>query len=123
MYKKFLIVAGKKDKAGVNIATQLSQFRKNPLASILQDEKPGFDFYFVDDEIIYNHNLDMGKINKYDFIIFASKHSSLKGEKAITVHTVGNFNEAKFGGEVGKISKTSALFIKQLLEKIQEIGR
>ena len=120
MYKKFLIVASKKDKAGINIATQLSQFRGNPLASILHDEKPGFDFYFVEDEIIYNRNLDMGKINKYDFIIFASKHSSSKGERAITVHTVGNFNEAKFGGEVGKISKTSALFIKQLLEKIQE---
>lgn len=120
MYKKFLIVASKKDKAGVNIATQLSQFRKNPLASILQDEKRGFDFYFVEDEIIYNRNLDMGKINKYDFIIFASKHSSSRGEKAITVHTPGNFHEAKFGGEIGKISKTSALFIKQLIIKISE---
>lgn len=120
MYKKFLIVASKKDKAGVNIATQLSQFRKNPLASILQDEKPGFDFYFVEDEIIYNRNLDMGKINRYDFIIFASKHSSSRGEKAITVHTPGNFHEAKFGGEIGRISKTSALFIKQLIAKISE---
>lgn len=120
MYKKFLIVASKKDKAGINIATQLSQFRKNPLASVLQDEKPGFDFYFVEDEIIHNHNLDMAKINKYDFIIFASKHKSSANEKAITVHTVGNFREAKFGGEVGKISRTSALLIKQMIENINE---
>ena len=120
MYKKFLIVASKKDKAGVNIATQLSQFRKNPLASVIQEEKTIFDFYFVEDEIIYNYNLDMAKINKYDFIIFVSKHKSSANEKAITVHTVGNFNEAKFGGEVGKISKTSALFIKQIIENINE---
>ena len=120
MYKKFLIVASKKDKAGINIATQLSQFRKNPLASVIQEEKTIFDFYFVEDEIIYNCNLDVAKINKYDFIIFVSKHKSSANEKAITVHTVGNFNEAKFGGEVGKISKTSALFIKQIIENINE---
>src|SRR3990167_2785611 len=120
MYKKFLIVASKKDKAGTNITTQLSQFRKNPLASVLQSEGKGFDFYLVDDEILYNKNLSIEKISKYDFIVFASKHSSAKGEKAITIHTPGNFHEAKYGGEIGKISKTSALFMKQLFEKLNE---
>ncbi|MBI2043332.1 D-aminoacyl-tRNA deacylase [Candidatus Pacearchaeota archaeon] len=118
MYRKFLIVASKKDKAGINITTQLSQFRKNPLVSVLQKDEKGFDFYLVDDEILYNKNLDMEKINKYDFIIFASRHSSGKGEKAITIHTPGNPRDAKFGGEPGKISKTSALFLKQLFEKL-----
>ena len=120
MYKKFLIIASKKDKAGINITTQLSQFRKNPFSSILQKDEKGFDFYLVDDEILFNENLNLEKINKYDFIIFASKHSSGKEEKAITVHTPGNFREAKYGGEKGKISKTSALFIKHLFEKLNQ---
>ena len=99
MYKKFLVVASKKDKAGTNITTQLSQFKKNPLVSILQNNEKGFDFYLVEDEIVFTENLDLNKINKYDFIIFASKHSSEKNMKAITVHTPGNFKDARFGGE------------------------
>lgn len=118
MYKKFLIVASKLDKAGTNITTQLSQFKKNPLASVLQKDAPGFDFYLVDKEIIYTENLDLEKISKYDFIIFASKHKSEKNMKAITVHTVGNWREANFGGAKGKASKTSAVFIKNLFENL-----
>ncbi len=118
MYKKFLIVASKLDKAGINITTQLSQFRKNPLTSALQQNGTGFDFYLVDKEIIYTENLDLEKISKYDFVIFASKHKSEKNMKAITVHTVGNWREARFGGERGKVSKTSAIFIKQLFENL-----
>ena len=120
MYKKFLIVASKLDKAGINITTSLSQFRKDAFASIVQKSETGFDFYLVDKEIVYTENLDLEKINKYDFIIFASKHSSSAGEKAITVHAVGNWREAKFGGENGKISKTSAIFAKQIFEKLKE---
>ena len=119
MYKKFLIVASKKDKAGINITTQLSQFKKNPLASILQNDERGFDFYLVDDEIVYTKNLDLNRINKYDFIIFASRHSSEKNMKAITVHTPGNFHEPRLGGEKGKICRTSAIFAKQMFEKIK----
>jgi hypothetical protein len=61
MYKNYLIVASKIDKAGINISTQLSQFGN-------------FNFYLVNDEMIYTENLDLDKINSYDFIIFASKH-------------------------------------------------
>lgn len=109
-YEKYLIVASKKDSAGINITTQLSQFQ----------ESKKFDFYLVDEEVIFSENLDLEKINKYDFIIFASKHSSEKKEKSLTIHPVGNFREAKFGGVVGKIGKTSALFQKQLFEKLKE---
>ena len=63
MFKKYLIVASKLDKAGINITTQLSQFGN-------------FDFYFVDNEIVYTENINLEKINQYDFIIFASKHQS-----------------------------------------------
>ncbi len=108
MYQKYLIVASKKDPAGINITTQLSQF---------QNEK--FKFYLVDGEIIHTESLDLEKINQYDFIIFASKHRSEKGTKSLSVHTPGNFRNAELGGQPRKICKTSALFQKQIFEKLK----
>lgn len=106
MFHNYLIVASKKDTAGMNIANQLNQFGK-------------FNFYLVDEEIIYTENLDMNRINQYDFIIFASKHKSEKGIRSISIHAPGNWREAELGGEKGKICPASALFMKQLFEKLR----
>ena len=106
-YEKFLIVASKLDKAGINITTQLSQFGN-------------FKFYLVDKEIIFTENLDVEKINSYDFIIFASRHQSEKKEKTLSIHAPGNWRLAEFGGEKGKVCKSSAIFSKQMFEKLNE---
>jgi D-aminoacyl-tRNA deacylase len=119
MYKKYLIIASKKDKAGINITTALSQFRKNPLLSGMS-EQPNFDFYLVEGETIFNESLEQEKIEKYDFVIFASKHASEKGGKTLSVHAPGNFRTAQFGGESGKLCKSSALFQKQLFEQLNK---
>ena len=107
---KYLIVASKKDLAGVNITTQLSQFGK-------------YDFHLVEEEIIQTENLDLEKINKNDFIIFASCHKSEKKEKSLLIHTPGNWRGAEQGGEDKKICKTSALFSKFLFERLHEIAK
>ncbi len=120
VYQKYLIVASKKDKAGINITTNLSQFRKNPVISSIQKQDSGFDFYLVDEEMIFTENLDLEKINKYDFVIFASKHKSEKGKKSLTIHAPGNFRNADLGGEAGKVCKSSALFQKQMFEKLKK---
>lgn len=106
-YKKFLIVASKLDKAGINITTQLSQFGE-------------FKFYLVDKEIIYTENLDLEKINSYDFIIFASKHKSESKEKTLSVHAPGNLRLAEFGGEKNNVCRSSALFMKHIFGKLNE---
>lgn len=106
MYNHFLIVASKLDKAGINITTQLSQFGN-------------FNFYLVENEVVFTENLNLEKINHYDFIIFASRHVSKEEGKTISIHTPGNFREAKFGGKEGRVCKTSALFQKQLFEKLK----
>ena len=107
MYKKYLIVASKKDKAGINITTALSQFGD-------------FNFYLREEEIISDENLDHEKLNQYDLIIFASKHSSEKGGKTLSVHPVGNWRASELGGKAGKICKSSALFQKQMFEKLHK---
>lgn len=119
-YKKYLVVASKKDKAGINITTILSQFRKNPVLSSISKDTPSFDFYLLEDEVIYNESLDMEKINKYDFIIFASKHQSEKQVKSLSVHAPGNWRQADYGGEPNTISKSSALFQKQLFANLNK---
>ncbi len=120
-YKKFLVVASKKDPAGINITTRLSQFRGNPLLSGMKQEA-SYDFYLIEDSIIKTENLDMEKINKYDFIIFASRHSSSKPEsqRTLSVHSPGNFRFAEHGGEQGKVCPTSAIFQKQIFEKLNK---
>jgi len=107
MYKNYLIIASKKDKAGINITTALSQYGE-------------FNFYLVDDEIIYTKNLDLEKINKYDFIIFASKHQSKKPMKTLSIHAPGNWKNADLGGEPAKVCKTSALWQKQFFENLNK---
>jgi len=119
MLQKYLIVASKKDKAGINICSHLAQFKENPLLSSWAN-KPSFDFYFVEEEIIFTENLDIDKINEYDFIIFASKHKSEKGDKSLSIHSPGNFRKADFGGVEGKVCPASALFNKTLFVKLNE---
>jgi len=107
MYKKYLIVTSKIDKAGMNISSQLSQFGN-------------YKFYLVDKETIYTENLDKSIIDDCDFIIFASKHESEKGNKTISIHSPGNWNKAQMGGTPERVCKTSALFQKQLFEKLKQ---
>jgi len=122
MYKKYLVVASKLDKAGINITTALSQFRQNPVISSIGD-KPNFDFYLLEKEIIDDSGIDKEKINKYDFIIFASKHESSKKEKTLSVHSPGNWRDNQLGGEPGKVCPSSALFQKQLFENLNTIAK
>jgi len=107
MYKNYLIVASKQDKAGINITTHLSQFGE-------------FNFYLVDGEIIHTENLNLEKINHYDFVIFASRHRSEKSQKSLSIHAPGNWNKAQFGGQENRVCKTSALFQKQFFEKLKK---
>ncbi len=123
MYKKFLIIASKLDKAGINITTSLSQFRKNPLLTSMNKDARGFDFYLVDTEIIDDTGIDNNKVNQYDFIIFASKHESSKKEKSLSVHAPGNWRNADLGGEQGKVCPSSALFQKQLFENLNKTAK
>ncbi len=120
MFKKYLIIASKQDAAGVNITTHLSQFRKNPVLSGISKDNSSFDFYLVEGDILHEENLDLEKINKYDFVIFASKHSSGSREKTLSVHSPGNWRIARGGGKSEKISPSSALFQKIMFENLNK---
>ena len=109
MYKKFLIVASKNDKAGMGIVKQLMQSYHS---------SENYDIDLVEGETIFTESLNQEKINQYDFIIFASKHKSEKNEKSLSVHSAGNPRNAEFGGESKKFCPSSALFQKELFKKL-----
>ncbi|PIN91571.1 hypothetical protein COU57_00070 [Candidatus Pacearchaeota archaeon CG10_big_fil_rev_8_21_14_0_10_32_14] len=111
-FKNFLIVASKLDKAGINITTQLSQYGD-------------FKYYLVDKDITHTQDKeDLEKFSQFDFIIFASKHQSKEGRKTLSIHIPGNFRSDSqlptHGGLPGKVSKTSALFLKQSFIKLKK---
>ena len=106
-FEKFLIIASKKDLAGINITTQLSQFGN-------------YKFYLTEREIVDDFGFDMEKISQFDFIIFASKHQSKEQVKTLSVHTPGNWRQNDFGGVPEKICPASALFLKQSFQKLKQ---
>ena len=110
MFKRFLVVGSKADPASRNIIMNLLDFG-------------GFDLNLIGGDMLKTENLDLNKINDFDFVIFASKHKSEKNEKTLSVHAQGNFREVWGGGEVGRLNPSSALFNKHLfcvLNKVKE---
>lgn len=117
MYKKYLVITCKENPAGMNIVNNLEQFKKNPLLGSLAD-KPHFDIHLTDEEALYEKNLPLEKINHYDLVIFAYTHKSKKGDKSLSIHALGNWREARMGGNDAKVSRASALFQKHLFENL-----
>ena len=95
---KFQIVISKKDKAGMNIAKHLDGL--------------GVGYNLIDEDSIDADNVD--KDFDADFIIFATKHRSARGNKSLTCHAPGNWKGADFGGTDGEVCKTSSMFLKLL---------
>jgi D-aminoacyl-tRNA deacylase len=97
-----LIVASDKDRAGLNIASCLARdygFDKSPEYSdprILQ--KDNVLLVRTKDETIQFESVD--SFPNATSVIFASRHTSEKGDPCLTVHCPGNvLNDAPYGGQ------------------------
>lgn len=122
MYKKFLIIASKKNPAAMNVVKNLNQFRENPIMSSMNDSQ-NFDILITEEEVLFEENLPLEKIEKYDFIIFPCTHRSDKGVKSLSVHSPGNWRTGGFGGREGKVSRASALFNKVMFENLIDTAK
>lgn len=58
-----------------------------------------------------------------DLIIYASRHRSESGLKTLTVHPLGNFTDAKFGGIPGKLVPSAPRKMTQALRILASSGR
>ncbi len=104
---KFALVYSFKDPAGMNIAKKIQELGLPKWAKL----------YEVDEDIT---KANLTKV-KEDYIIFLSKHQSEAGTKALTIHMIGNYGEAKFGGKgrelSGAMPRVGANYLRALNEK------
>ena len=103
-----ILVYSEDDIAGKNIT------------KILREE--GMKVHEIKGELIYAERIDeeLRKIEEFNFIIFLSRHKSAEKRKTLTVHTIGNWKEAKYGGEEGKVSPANAIINKEALIILKE---
>ena len=94
-----LLVAFKNDPAGYNMAKFISQKMEKD-GDMYRGEK--FDLIEIDSPAISADWLD----EKYDYdgFVFLSKHAAESQKLALTCHSTGNFDEAKFGGNQKEIA-------------------
>ena len=108
-----LLVAFKNDPAGHNMAKFISQ-GMNEDGDVFHGKN--FDLVEIDSPVISADWLD----EKYDYdgFVFLSKHAAESGKLALTCHSTGNFDEAKFGGNNKEIAIPYPDFQKQYLQNL-----
>jgi D-aminoacyl-tRNA deacylase len=108
-----LLVAYKNDPAGHNMAKFISQ-SMNKDGDLYRSKN--FDLIEIDSPSISADWLN----EKYDYdgFIFLSKHAAESGTLALTCHSTGNFNEAKFGGNQKELAIPYPDFQKKYMQKL-----
>ena len=108
-----LLVAYKDDPAGTNMAEFISQDleKKN---GVFRGEK--FDVLIILSPIISADWLE--EKFDYDRYVFLSKHAAESGKLALTCHSTGNFDVAKFGGNSKQIAIPFPSFQKTYLQNL-----
>jgi D-aminoacyl-tRNA deacylase len=108
---RFAIVYSKTNPAGVNIVGEFKKIAFAPQIPII--ELKGKEEIYQDFDVS-----NYPELSGIDFIVFASKHKSVKGTPSLSMHAPGNWRGADFGGVPGKICPTSAFVLKFLFQKL-----
>jgi len=108
-----LLVAFKNDPAGHNMAKFISQNMEKD-GDVFHGNN--FNLIEIDSPVISADWLD----EKYDYdgFIFLSKHAAESGTLALTCHSTGNFNEAKFGGNDKELAIPYPNLQKKYMQKL-----
>ena len=105
----FAILYSKLDPAGNNIASNIEKFDNS------------IKINSINKDLIYENNID--KKLDGDFIIFLSKHQSSQNVPCMSVHPIGNWKSADYGGIPGKVCPSSASALKQIFLELSKIPR
>jgi D-aminoacyl-tRNA deacylase len=140
MKYNFLLIVSKKDPASMNFYDQIIC---NYNIKVIDEQKKIYKIETLKDKnkenILYN-SIFLKIINgnsifskekeiipnklysKIDYVIFLSKHQTQSNIKpsCITVHAIGNFSKALYGGKDKKIVKTDPILIRTILCKLKK---
>jgi len=115
---KYCIVVSEKDLAGMNIFDKLLKsydFKKQEDYHILDNVL----LVKIEEDTVSTDNLDK-KIDA-DIFIFATRHSSSRGVKSLSIHVPGNWGTAEFGGTSRRLCIAPASYIKEGLKVLDEL--
>ena len=115
------VVASKKDIASRNIAKFLLSMEKWKEGKIY--EREGMLLYFINDEHIFHDYVDEEIENfgyEIDTIVFASRHASAAKKKTLSIHAIGNFSKAEYGGRDETLVTCNPLLMRNALELLKE---
>ena len=135
-----LIIASEADSASINLRNRLlemaplkkcGQFDGNDVWEITESKgafcKKGTQLISINQIHIHAENIDEKfekKRNvKVNNIIFLSRHKAASGKPSLTVHPIGNWGEADYGGIKGAITPASPNLMTSLLREIKNISR
>ena len=123
-----LIVASKKDVAGMNIAQEILDHYEFEKTSEVFQESPvylksfkgrEFKLVFVNEDSVYAQFIT--EFFNPELLIFVSRHSSSSGIPTLSVHTPGNIGKAELGGLPRKVSVAAASVMKDALLEMAKL--
>ena len=132
-----LIIASEKDTASINLRDRLLEmsswiesgsFDNNEMWTISEDYgdfcRKGTQLITIQDLHIYAEGIDkkwQKENNKeIDNIVFLSRHKAASGRPSLTVHPIGNWGNADYGGKEAEVSGATPGWMTGLLLKIRE---
>ena len=132
-----LIIASESDIASINLRDRLLEmsnwkksgfFDKKEMWVLTKDYgdfcKKGTYLITIEELHIYAEEIDKKweekNDGKIDNIIFLSKHKAASGRPSLTVHPIGNWGSADYGGKEGRISGATPEWMTGLLLNIRE---
>jgi D-aminoacyl-tRNA deacylase len=122
------IIISKTDKASCNIFENLLTIKDWTREGEFQGDPLYFSEDFciktINDEHIFHDNVDaeLSKVikEKLECIIYASRHRSESGTRSLTVHPIGNFAKAEFGGKDKTLVPSSPHLMTQALRILRK---
>jgi len=125
-----LIITSAEDIASMNIRDKLLNMANWKEAGTFEDSpllrSGNLDMLLIKDIHLHRECLDRDVEavtgNRYDTFIFASRHRSESGLRTLTVHALGNYGSADFGGQPGKLVPTNPRLMTQALLLLKKQG-
>ncbi|HOQ26687.1 MAG TPA: D-aminoacyl-tRNA deacylase [Methanomassiliicoccaceae archaeon] len=122
-----LIICSRKDEASINIADAMlslaewaeeGEFKGHPVL------RHGDQWLISIDELhIYAEGIDREVEDalglEVEEIVFLSRHRAASGKPSLTVHPIGNWNKAEYGGRDGELTPAAPHLMTSLLRRMR----
>lgn len=125
---KTLLVCCESDVPSVNMRSNLmGRMEWSPAGSaegMEFKEADGFLMASIEGLHIYSENIDSiirGAGHSFGSIVFLSRHRAASGKPTLTIHPIGNYGEADFGGKPGTLCPPDPSLMTAILRKMASL--